>query len=222
MSAFRKLKKRTVFIITGVVLFFLFVILLVAAVILPRMASYLVVSDVPEKSDAIVVLSGSVPDRVLEAAELFKQGLSQRIILLRMELSTSHRYVEENLGIDLPDDIEVNRAILKKLGVPEKNIIAVENNESGTEREAEFVRPILENIKDDRRDAYHHLMILVVTSKYHTRRAKLIFRSILGKEVEVRVIPTRYDDSNPSGWWKRRRDARQVVVEYQKLIAFMF
>jgi len=41
----------------------------------------LVVSDpLPPRADAIVVLAGSIPDRVLEAADLYRTGIAPRII----------------------------------------------------------------------------------------------------------------------------------------------
>lgn len=173
---------------------------------------FLVVSDEPMKSGAIVVLSGSVPDRVLEAAELYKDGFSDRIILLRGMLSPAHKYVEEQLGLDLPDNGEINALVLKKLGVPDEKITIVREDAESTEMEARVVKRLLNSIGIKR--------ILLVTSKSHTRRAKMIFRSVLGEDVEVRAIPSRYDDFEPLKWWKRRKDVRQVIFEYQKMLAF--
>lgn len=176
------------------------------------MGSFLVVSDEPVKSDAIIVLSGSIPDRALEAAELFREGMADMVILLHGELSPAHRYVEEKFGIDLPDDGEINGIILRRLGMPRERIIEIDKDAGSTEMEARVVKSTLRKLGIKR--------VLIVTSKYHTRRARMIFRSILGKGIEVRVIPSRYDDFAPTRWWRERRYARQVALEYQKIAAF--
>ena len=62
--------------------------------------------------------------------------------------------------------------------------------------------------------------LLVVTSKYHTRRAGMIFRSVLRDMVRVHAIGSPYDDYQPSRWRHTRSNAHYLMIEYQKLLVF--
>ena len=51
--------------------------------LLVAMGNFLILRDAPRGADAIVVLSGSIPDRILEAVDLYHAHLAPRIILTR-------------------------------------------------------------------------------------------------------------------------------------------
>lgn len=63
--------------------------------------------------------------------------------------------------------------------------------------------------------------VVVVTSEYHTRRTRLIWRAVAERadvplEVAVRGVPDgNYD---PRNWWRERRYAKSWVLEMQKLV----
>jgi uncharacterized SAM-binding protein YcdF (DUF218 family) len=64
--------------------------------------------------------------------------------------------------------------------------------------------------------------MIVVTSKYHSRRAGFAFRrEFAGTSVQVIVRASRHDPSEPARWWRRRADVRSVSSELQKLAAYM-
>jgi uncharacterized SAM-binding protein YcdF (DUF218 family) len=63
--------------------------------------------------------------------------------------------------------------------------------------------------------------LIVVTSKYHTRRTRFAFaREFRGTDIRVQVRGSRYDGASPDDWWKHRSDLRYVVSELQKLVAY--
>ncbi len=62
--------------------------------------------------------------------------------------------------------------------------------------------------------------IIVVTSKYHTRRARLAFRGVLPDTVSVTVVGTRFDSYNPWKWWWNSDTVRHVIHEYGGLIYY--
>ena len=63
--------------------------------------------------------------------------------------------------------------------------------------------------------------LIIVTSKYHVRRARFALRrELAGTGVEVEVRGSRYDDVNPDRWWTRRADWRWVLSEGGKLVAY--
>jgi len=58
-----------------------------------------------------------------------------------------------------------------------------------------------------------------VTSRWHARRARLIFRSEL-KDSEVRVVATPYEEFTRE-WWARRQMADVAVLETAKLLFYL-
>ena len=59
--------------------------------------------------------------------------------------------------------------------------------------------------------------LVVVTSRAHTRRARLILRQALGRGIELAMRPSRSDAFTAARWWRVRRDAKLVLSEYEKL-----
>jgi hypothetical protein len=51
----------------------------------------------------------------------------------------------------------------------------------------------------------------------------LTFKKVFEKDdVEVMMAPSRHTKFKPDDWWKTRRYAKEVIVEYQKLIYYTF
>jgi uncharacterized SAM-binding protein YcdF (DUF218 family) len=178
----------------------------------PYAGRYLIVDEPPLKADAIVVLAGSQVDRWLEAVDLHREGLAPLILM-------SPGYVDplgDDLrarGIRLPREIDVHREAMLQLGVPPGAIEIMARGYDNTADEAAGVRAIAQP-RGWRR-------LLVVTSKYHTRRARFAFeREMRGTGIDVRVKGSRYDRAQPDGWWRHRSDLRFVVSELQKLAAY--
>jgi len=70
----------------------------------------------------------------------------------------------------------------------------------------------------------HIRSIILVSSPPHMRRARLIFRKELRKldrEVELIMRPSYYSDFQPSGWYRHRESARDVVLEHLKLVGWI-
>jgi uncharacterized SAM-binding protein YcdF (DUF218 family) len=64
--------------------------------------------------------------------------------------------------------------------------------------------------------------MIVVSSKYHLRRAGFAFRrELLGTDIQITMRGTRYDGLEPNQWWRRRRDIREIVPEVPKLVAYL-
>jgi uncharacterized SAM-binding protein YcdF (DUF218 family) len=184
---------------------------LAAPLVLPAAGRFLVTEDPAEPADAIVVLAGSYPDRILEAVELYKQGLAPRIMICREPDIGAFRRLTE-LGLEVPRPSDVNRMIAEQLGVPPSAIELFERGGNSTYREAQAV---LDEILRRRYRA-----ILLVTSQYHTRRAAAIYRLLAGDQVKIIVRPARPDDLQGERWWQDRISARRVVIEYQKWLHF--
>src|SRR4029078_5789381 len=67
----------------------------------------------------------------------------------------------------------------------------------------------------------HWRRVIIVTSKYHTRRAGFAFRRGLEGTGAVPIVPaSRYDASDPAQWWRRRADFRFAGSEWVKLLFY--
>jgi uncharacterized SAM-binding protein YcdF (DUF218 family) len=173
---------------------------------------FLIVDDPPTKADAIVVLSGSFPDRILEAVTLYEDGFAPKLVLCREPENPALDRLGE-LGVLVPRGADLDRDVAERLGVPAPAIEVVERSAKSTFGEA---REVLRHARDHGYDS-----ILLVTSKYHTRRAASIYRYLAGDAVRIISRPARQDSFDPAGWWHDRTSTRRVLVEYQKLLVFM-
>lgn len=160
---------------------------------------FLVVQDPLEKADVIIVLSGGRGDeRVRQAAELYQGGYAPLVLLSGGE---------EMAGISVP---EMLRRQALALGVPADALLS-EPDSTSTAEQARYLRPLLEP-RGMRR-------AIVVTSSYHTRRTRHLFRKAFeGSGIEIRVYPVQRDVWKPEGWWTREQDTETLVLEYIKLM----
>lgn len=172
----------------------------------------LIVTDAPAPADAIVVLTGSYPDRILEAAALYREGWAPRLILCREPENAGFRKLAA-LGVRVPRLFELNRSVAEQLGVPPAAITVLDRPAGSTTSEAEVVLAYAR--------AHDLRTILLVTSKYHSARAARIYRHRAGDAVRILSRPARDDPFDPDAWWRDRASARRVAIEYQKLLAFL-
>jgi uncharacterized SAM-binding protein YcdF (DUF218 family) len=172
--------------------------------IMMKIGNYLIVSDKLEKCDAILVLAGdnAKGERVIEGAKLFKEGYGNYLILDGTDIgwNTSSADIMEKQALSL--------------NVPSSAIIPVRMDESSTIGEAKASRKFLEkkNFKS----------LILVSSSYHTRRAKWIFSKVFSEtDIKIFAHPSKDSEYNPDKWWKERTSAKHVFYEYTKLIWYM-
>ena len=184
---------------------------LAAGLYLPRLGAFLIADQAPRPAAAIVVLSGSFPDRILEAVDLYNAGYAPEIVLCREPENAGFRELRER-GVDLPRIFENNRLVALQLGVPDEAITVVDRPAGSTFSEARVaLRYLLAKGSDS---------MLLVTSKFHTRRAGAIYRHLAEGRIEVITRPTRYGGFDPDRWWRDRMSVRRLLIEYQKLLLF--
>jgi uncharacterized SAM-binding protein YcdF (DUF218 family) len=177
-----------------------------------HLGDFLAREDPLTKADAIVVFAGTLAERPLEAADLFRAGYAPRIVVTRAYTEQGVFRLKE-LGIDIKTQFDLNREILLRLGIPEDALVTPPQVHDNTAAEARTVRELV--------DRHGWRRIIVVTSKYHLRRAGLaVRRALRSTEVQIVLRGSRYDESDPSGWWRRRRDIRWLATEVPKLAAY--
>jgi uncharacterized SAM-binding protein YcdF (DUF218 family) len=177
--------------------------------LLTGLARFLIVNEPIQPADIIFILNGDAHTRPFRAAELFQQGLAPQIVIPREENSPA-----AELGL-YPNGTDVSVNVLKKLGVPEQNIviIPIEGGVTSTRDEAVALR---------RYAAAHGLQrVIVVTSSFHTRRARwIIARTLSGSSVTfaMAAVPEwKFDDTN---WWREERGLISLTNEYIKLVYY--
>lgn len=197
------------------VLFVCIILLALLAVFFRYAGVGIVASDSPEKADLIIVLMGSGPDRILGAVDLYNQGYAPCIMMVE-NWQPGYELLESR-DVNLPRDAELAAMVGVELGVPEETFIILPGDARSTQDEALIVTQYL---KEQQMEINK---VLLVSSKFHSRRSAKIFRwalTDLDQDVKVLSCPTSYDDFNAAAWWSSREDAKRVVMEYAKLVNF--
>ena len=168
----------------------------------------LVRSDpLPAHADAIVVLAGSISDRVVEAADLYRAGVAPRVVVTRERVPRGDWALRAR-GVRLPESSEQMVAALEALGVPRGAIEVIPRRATSTDSEARTIaRWACARVRS----------VVLVTSRYHSRRARMILRQAMAPEIAIAVRPSRHDPFDPGRWWRDRRDAKVVLSELEKL-----
>lgn len=186
-------------------------LLLFSAIALPRLGGWLVVEDPLQKADALIVLGGTTYERPLEAVDLFKEGWAPRIYLLREIIDWGERELIAR-GVSYPRPIDMQIDLLRRLGI-EAAAVHVLDQANSTAEEATLVHDLAVREKFSR--------LIVITSKQHTRRARLVLnRRLDDTGVEVIVRASRYDKSNTDQWWSERSTLRFTLFEMQRLLGY--
>lgn len=174
---------------------FFFLLFLVRHPIFRFIAESWVVEDPLNRADALIVLSDDdfYADRATRAAELFREGKASLVI-------ASGRRLRPTVGI-----VELMEHDLIERGVPKDKILRVPHDGDSTLQEAETLANLAKAKK-------WHSAILV-TSNYHTRRARYIFRHVFPQGIEVRVASARDADFDPEAWWEKRKSSKLFMRE---------
>jgi len=174
---------------------FLFGLYLFRVPLLQAAGHFWVVDDAPGPADAILVLGDDnlQGDRVTRAAELYRAHWAPRIV-------ASGRPLRPYLSV--PD---LMRRDLMERGVPESAIVAFPRPVGNTREEAEGLRRLAVE------KGWRH--VLIVTSSYHTRRARFIFYRVWPRDYEFRMIAAHDSDFDPDSWWRTRQGMSFVFHE---------
>jgi uncharacterized SAM-binding protein YcdF (DUF218 family) len=181
-------------ILLGVVIFFA-TLYVVRHPIFRFMAESWVIEDPLDKADALIVLSDDnfYADRATRAAELFREGKAPLVV-------ASGRRLRPSAGI-----AELMEHDLVERGVPKAKILRFPQDGDSTQEEAGALAKLARTKK------WHKA--IVVTSNYHTRRARYIFRRVFPQDIEIHVASARDGDFDPQSWWEKRKSTKLFVRE---------
>jgi uncharacterized SAM-binding protein YcdF (DUF218 family) len=174
----------------------------VAATMFFTVGKWLVVEDKLVHADVIVVLSGRLPERAIEAARVYKAGYSDQVWI-----SPPVSPVDDlkAMKISYLGEDFYNEKVLIAKGVPPDSIRILDNSDANTEAE---VRQIADDLS---KSDFHS--VIIVTSKAHTRRVRTIWNKLVGSEPRMIVHYAHDDTFDGAHWWRHTRDALDVMRE---------
>lgn len=163
---------------------------------------WLIVEDPVGKAHAIAVLSGRMPVRALEAAKLYRQGYAPEVWLTHTaEPGESLKAI----GIPFEGEEVYSARVMIHEGVPAGAIHVLEPPIVNTADEVRVISNALEREKER--------SVILVTSKPHTRRVRLLWRKLAPGDCRAIVRAASEDPFDPRYWWRSTGDALDVVRE---------
>jgi uncharacterized SAM-binding protein YcdF (DUF218 family) len=169
---------------------------------LPAMGKLLVWDDGPAPADIAVVLAGDFTGgRLRGAAALVRNGMVPLVLVS----GPGDLY-----GVN-EADAAINLAVSQ--GYPAAWFVPVHHASNSTRQEA---RALLDELA--RRQVRR---VDVVTSNFHTRRARRIFLELERKRgggPEIRMVAVPYPDYDPATWWRNRESRKVAFFEWTKSI----
>jgi uncharacterized SAM-binding protein YcdF (DUF218 family) len=181
--------------------------LVLALVIFFGVGRWLVVEDPLVKARAIVVLSGAMPSRAIEAAKLYREEYAPEVWLTH---STEPGQTLEEMGIPFAGEDHYNARILIHEGVPPEAIHVLEPSIVNTADEIRVIGAALAPGKGQ--------AVILVTTKAHTRRVRLLWRRLAPSQGQPIVRAAAGDSFDPRHWWRTTSDALDVVREVLGLL----
>ena len=197
MTESRPKSRRWLF-LAGVVI----VMAAIGFVVFFGIGQWLVVQDPLANADAIVILSGHLPDRALEAARLYGAGYAGQV-WISQGLSPAEKL--KTMKISYLGEDFYNEKILLAKGVPVDAIRILERPSANTEMEVGEIHEFLSrnNLRN----------VIVVTSKAHTRRVRTVWNKLVGSEQRAIVRSANDDPYDGAHWWRHTQDGLDVVRE---------
>jgi uncharacterized SAM-binding protein YcdF (DUF218 family) len=158
----------------------------------------LVDAETPRKVQLIVVPAGDwTGGRILKASELLRQGYAPRALVS----SPTHHYgvPEADLAIQFAEKHGYSRSLFDALPIT--------GNSTGEE-----AREVMAEVR--RRGVTR---LLIVTSDFHTRRARRIYEGI-GSGIEIYVTAAPHARFHTDSWWQDRESRKVWLLEFVKLV----
>lgn len=171
--------------------------------ILVSVAAFLVEED-PLVPGEILVVSNRMRDAALEAALLYQEKVSSRIVMT--DWIHNPMLEKQRLGIPYSGTLDASKAILERSGVPSSAITVLPDQVDGTESEVSAIAAFA---------ARRQLVsLLVITARSHTARTKWLLQRKLGSRTRVSVRSPRFDRFSVDAWWRQRDHRQEVLAEY--------
>lgn len=175
---------------------------------------WLVKEDNQFHADAIVILMGTISDRVLLAVDLYNIKVANRLIIVE---GPDDGYKElKARGAHMISGTSQVVSVAIDLGIPSDSITILPGGARSTQQEALILRRFTA-------DKPGLDTLILATSSTHARRASIIFKNAFkGSENQIHFYsrPNPYTNFNANKWWKSKDDIETVLLEYLKVANF--
>jgi uncharacterized SAM-binding protein YcdF (DUF218 family) len=167
----------------------------------------LVERDSLEKAGILFLLNGEENSRPFQAVSLYRAGMARQVVIAR-ECPISR----SAFCYGCRSTTEASERVLKMSGIPKSSIVELQISGGVKSTFDEAILGLhyarLHNIRK----------IIVVTSEFHTRRAKWIFdRVFAGTSVQIMVAATPNARYSTTTWWRSEDGRLGCWREYLKL-----
>jgi hypothetical protein len=173
------------------------VLVLIGGVALRYLGFWLVLDDPLEHAAAVAVMGGGFPYRVAKAAELYKEGWAKEVWLTQGSKNDRDRDLEA-FGMPQAAEYESGQWLLRKMGVPDDRVRILPEPVDNTYTELKVVTAYAEQ---------HGSPVIVVTSKSHTRRVRVVWNIVAGRKARAIVCSVPRESYDEDHWWRTTTDA---------------
>jgi uncharacterized SAM-binding protein YcdF (DUF218 family) len=159
------------------------------APLLRGLADVWVISDEVTHADAVAVLGGGLDVRPFVAADLYRQGLVDKVLV-----SSNGKDRAALIGA-IEGHTDANRQVLLKLGVPDSAIETFGLDNRNTRDEAIALR--------EWADRHGASTIIVPTEVFAARRVRWIFQQeFAGRGIHIEVPSYEPPEYSKAAWWR--------------------
>ncbi|MBL4706786.1 MAG: YdcF family protein [Flavobacteriales bacterium] len=175
--------------------------------ILGMFGGFLIYEDELQKVEVAFILGGNSRIRAERAAEVYKDGFSDRFVCTGSHYNDAAKY------FNIPNtEATLTKGFLEKMDVPTDQIEAMKAGTS-TREEAVF---ILEKCHEE-----GWKKILIISDRFHTRRIHQVFDTKFANEgIEVLITGVANDKYSEEEFWKKERGVVMVIEEYIKMVYY--
>ena len=181
--------------------------------ILSRYAAWFSVNSAKPGADALVVLSGSMKNRLVCSVKAIKAGYSDKVLITDVRMETD-LYPNILKGWTILAD-----TIFKLEGINHQLIPSIKGPEgkgaTSTFDEAYDIAKYCQDNKVKR--------IIILTDNFHTRRARYCFRKVFKitqTTTEIEVMGCKNSVFNEKNWWTTEDGLQQYVLEPIKFLIY--
>ena len=181
-----------------------------APLALGAIGHWLIVEDGIAAADVIFVHAGHLPFRAIEAAEIYGDGYASEVWLAPIR-STPESQALLELGIEMATGHYWRSLVLSQMGVPRAAIRILSTEVLDTRDEVQSVADEL--VRRGLSSA------ILVTSKQHSRRLRMLWQRIAPGGLTAIVRPSASDPFNPDAWWTNTEDGQATLHELVAITA---